>query len=164
VGDAGVLWHRLQAQSDGLVLDRVYSTGRPPPRCRPVEPPTAPERQALLERIASRVGEQLAQQGRIVRDGENAYRAFDWAESVPMHDFIGHSIICRVATGPRAGQKVLMRQTLPPREEFPSEERLARASGARCMRGFRPEAGNAESASLSCATLRARRSRPNASR
>ncbi|HEX7013262.1 MAG TPA: transposase [Steroidobacteraceae bacterium] len=78
---------------------------------------------------ASRVGEKLEQQGLIVRDCENAYLALDPADSVPMHDLIGHSITYRVATGPRAGQKVFTLQTLPPDEELLSDDRLARASG-----------------------------------
>jgi hypothetical protein len=112
-----------------LVLDGVYLRGTNPPLFRSVEPPTSAELQTLLERIASSVGEKLERQGLIVRDCENAYLALDPADSVPMHDLIGHSITYRIATGPRAGQKVFTLQTLPPREELPSEDRLARASG-----------------------------------
>ena len=51
-----------------LVLDGIYLRGTNPARFRTVEPPTSDELQTLLERIASRVGEKLEQQGLIVRD------------------------------------------------------------------------------------------------
>jgi hypothetical protein len=95
----------------------------------------------LLERIAARVGEKLEQRGLIVRDCENAYLALDPADSVPMHDLIGHSITYRVATGPRAGQKVFTLQTLPPREELLSQESLARAAGFSLHAGVSAQGG-----------------------
>jgi hypothetical protein len=105
------------------------------------ELPTPAELQTLLERIAARVGEKLEQRGLIVRDCENAYLALDPADSVPMHDLIGHSITYRVATSPRAGQKVFTLQTLPPREELLSQERLARAAGFSLHAGVSAQGG-----------------------
>ncbi len=124
-----------------LVLDGVYLRGTNPARFRSVEPPTSDEIQTLLERIASRVGEKLERQGLIVRVCENAYLALDPADSVPMHDLIGHSITYRVATGPRAGQKVFTLQTLPAVEELASDERLARAAGFSLHAGVSVDGG-----------------------
>jgi hypothetical protein len=112
-----------------LVLDGVYLRGTDPPLFRPVEPPSSAELQTLLERIACRIGETLERQGLITRDEENAYLAFDPADSVPMHDLLGHSITYRIATGPRQGQKVFTLKTLPPGDEPPPGARLARAAG-----------------------------------
>ena len=71
---------------------------------RYVAAPGANELQGLLEQIAARVGQALEKRGLIERDIENA-----------LDDLIGHSITYRIATGPRAGQKLFTLQTVLPR-------------------------------------------------
>jgi hypothetical protein len=51
--------------------------------------------------------------GLIERDIENAWLAAG-AEPGPLDDLIGHSIIYRIAVGPRAGQKLFTLQTVAP--------------------------------------------------
>jgi hypothetical protein len=52
-----------------------------------------------------------------------------------MAELIGHSITCRVAVGPRAGQKVFALQTVPASEEG------ERSAGAAQHAGFSLHAG-----------------------
>lgn len=59
--------------------------------------------QALVERIAARVGRALQRKGLLVRDCENSYLALDPAAGGAMDDLLGHSITYRVAMGPRSG-------------------------------------------------------------
>lgn len=71
----------------------------------------------LVERIAERIGRALEHQGVLARDAESSYLELDPDSARPMDDLLGHSIIYRVAVGPRAGQKVFSLQTLPVRAE-----------------------------------------------
>jgi hypothetical protein len=43
-------------------------------------------------------------------------------EAGPLDDLLGHSITCRIAVGPRAGQKLFALQTVPPRLQGPEGE------------------------------------------
>jgi hypothetical protein len=48
-----------------LFLDGVYLTGTKPPVFRRIAPPSATELQALVHRIAERIGGALERQGRL---------------------------------------------------------------------------------------------------
>jgi hypothetical protein len=95
-----------------LVLDGAFLSGTAPPVFRRVAAPTERELQALVERIAERIGHALERDGLMSRDCENTYLNFDPAEGAPLNDVIGHSITYRVAVGPRTGQKVFTLRSL----------------------------------------------------
>ena len=102
-----------------LVLDGAYLVGTEPPVFRRIEPPRQEELQALVERLAERIGRALERQGLLARDTENSYLEFGPNAGGPLEDLIGHSITYRVAMGPRAGQKVFSLQTVPARADEP---------------------------------------------
>ena len=56
-----------------LVLDGAYLVGTEPPVFRRIAPPREAELQALVERLAERVGRALERQGILARDAENSY-------------------------------------------------------------------------------------------
>jgi len=61
-----------------LVLDGAYLVGTEPPVFRRIAPPQQEEElQALLERIAERIGRALERQGILARDAENSYLELD---------------------------------------------------------------------------------------
>jgi hypothetical protein len=93
--------------------------GTEPPVFRRIEPPRESELQALVVRLAERIGRTLERQGLLVRDADNSFLAFDPATGGAMADLIGSSITYRVAVGPRAGQKVFTLQTVPGRDDGP---------------------------------------------
>ena len=98
-----------------LFLDGVYRVdGTGAPVFRQSAAPSAPDLQALLERIALRIGQTLEKRGLIERDIENAWLAGD-GEGGALDDLLGHSITYRIAVGPRAGQKLFTLQTVPAR-------------------------------------------------
>ena len=109
----------LNVHFHALVLDGAYLVGTEPPVFRRIEPPRQEELQALVERLAERIGRALERQGVLARDAENSYLELDPETGGPLDDLIGHSITYRVAMGPRAGQKVLSLQTVPAREDEP---------------------------------------------
>jgi hypothetical protein len=86
---------------------------------RRIEPPRQEELQALVERLAERIGRALERQGLLARDTENSYLEFGPNAGGPLEDLIGHSITYRVAMGPRAGQKVFSLQTVLARADEP---------------------------------------------
>jgi hypothetical protein len=98
-----------------LFLDGVYRVdGTGAPVFRQSAAPSAPDLQALLERIALRIGQTLEKRGLIEHDIENAWLAGD-GEGGALDDPLGHSITYRIAVGPRAGQKLVTLQTVPAR-------------------------------------------------
>jgi ribosomal protein S27E len=112
-----------------LVLDGVYRReGRGNLRFVPVPAPSSAELQALVQRIAERIGRSLERAGLITRDIENAYLAFDPGEDAPINSLLGASITYRIATGPREGQKVFTLRTLPAEPDEPRRE-VAESSG-----------------------------------
>jgi hypothetical protein len=117
-----------------LVLDGAYLVGTEPPVFRRMAPPGEAELQALVERLAERVGRALERRGVLVRDAESTYLELGPTAGGPIDDLLGHSITYRVAVGPRAGQKVFSLQTVPAREEGPRE-------GAAQYAGFSLHAG-----------------------
>lgn len=111
-----------------LVLDGVYRhQGEGRLVFVPVPSPSTEELKGLVQRIAERIGRSLERSGLVERDIDNAYLAFDPAEESPIHGLLGPSID-RIATGPREGQKVFTRQTLPAEPDAPRPE-VAESSG-----------------------------------
>ncbi len=104
------------------------------PVFRRIAAPREAELQALVERLAARVGRSLKRQGLLVRDTENDFLEFGPAAGGAMDDLIGHSITYRAALGARAGQQVFTLQTVPAREAEP------RPGVAQCA-GFSLHAG-----------------------
>lgn len=104
----------LDSQDPGASLCHRARSG---PECRPQS--SAAELQALVERIAERIGRALERQGVLSRDAESSYLALEPDAGGAMDDLLGHSITYRVAVGPRAGQKVFALQSVPAREEEP---------------------------------------------
>jgi hypothetical protein len=86
---------------------------------RRIAPPSLAELQALVERLAKRIGRALERQGVLARDAESSYLELDPAAGGAMDDLLGHSITYRVAVGPRAGQKVFSLQTVAARADEP---------------------------------------------
>ena len=62
--------------------------------------------QALVQRVAERIGSALERQGLLVQDCEQSYLALDPGKGEPVGDLLGHSITYRVEMRPRTGQKV----------------------------------------------------------
>jgi hypothetical protein len=102
-----------------LVLDGAYLIDTEPPVFRRIVPPSLAQLQALVERLAERIGLALQRQGVLARDAESSHLELDLNADGPMHDLLGHSITYRVAVGPRAGQKVFSLQSVPARAEEP---------------------------------------------
>ena len=88
-----------------IFVDGAYrSDGSAPPVFHPVPAPTTAELQALVQRIAERLGRMLERRGLIERDAERAWLSGGTGEVGALDDLIGHSITYRIAVGPRAGQ------------------------------------------------------------
>ena len=125
-----------------LCLDGAFLNGTDPAVFRRIAPPSRQELQALVERIAERIGRALERRGLIERDCENAYLSLDPSSDGPLDDLIGHSITYRIAVGPRAGQKVFTVQTVPAQPESDEpRKRLAQASGFSLHAGTGIDAG-----------------------
>jgi hypothetical protein len=90
-----------------LFLDGVY-IGRPDgsARFRWVKAPATQELTQLAHSIARRVRRFLERHGLLERDAENSYLAGDTLDADPMNQLLQHSIMYRIAVGPRAGRKV----------------------------------------------------------
>lgn len=82
-----------------LVLDGAYLVGTTPPVFRRIAQPGQEELQALVERIAERIGRALERQGVLARDAENSYLELDPEGGGPMADLLGHSVGDRVTLG-----------------------------------------------------------------
>jgi hypothetical protein len=112
-----------------LFLDGAYCIDASAPVFRRVEAPGERELQALVERLAERIGRALERAGLLERDAEQSYLAREPQAGGAMDDLIGHSITYRVAVGPRAGQKVFALQTVPAWEEGERREGVAQYAG-----------------------------------
>jgi ribosomal protein S27E len=123
-----------------LFLDGAYLTDTKPPVFRRIPAPSAAELEALVRRIAERIGRALERKGLLVRDCENAYLSLDPAAAGPMDDLLGHSITYRVAMGPRAGQKVFTLQSVPGQSAEAPQKGLAQAAGFSLHAGIGIEA------------------------
>lgn len=91
--------------------------------------PTAKELEALVERIAERIGEALERAELLAHDCDNGFLTLDTEAGGPMDDLLGHSITYRVAMGPRAGQKVFTLQTVPAQSEEEPRKGVAEYAG-----------------------------------
>jgi hypothetical protein len=112
-----------------LFLDGAYLPGAGPPAFRRIAAPGAQELQALVERIAARIGQALERKGLLMRDCENSYLASGAEAGGVMNDLLGHSITYRVAVGPRTGQKVYTLQTVPAQPPEEHRQSVAQAAG-----------------------------------
>lgn len=74
-----------------LMLDGAYLLGTHPPLFRSIAAPSQEELQALLERIAERVGRALERKGLLVRDCKSGFLATDPQSNGPMHDLLWRS-------------------------------------------------------------------------
>lgn len=77
--------------------DGVYlADGTDPPVFRHVDEPASKNLQALVERIAARIGRLLEKRGLVERDSESAWLSAA-AGSGPLDDLLGHPITYRIA-------------------------------------------------------------------
>jgi hypothetical protein len=136
-------WHADRRRRDarrrlsihrGIRATGAYLAGTIPPVFRQIAPPRVQELEALVARMAERIGRSLEREGLLARDCESSFLTFDPATGGPMDDLLGHSITYRVAVGPRTGQKAFTLQTVPGREEEPR-------SGVAQYAGFSLHAG-----------------------
>jgi hypothetical protein len=134
-----------------LFLDGGYLAGTKPPVFRRIGVPSANELQALVERIAERIGRALQRAELLVRDCENGYLSFDSVAGGPMDDLFGHSITYRVAMGPRAGQKVFTLQSVPAEPEQ-QKKCVAQAAGFSLHAGVGTKRTRVENSNGSAAT------------
>jgi hypothetical protein len=126
-----------------LVLDGAYLVNTEPPVFRRIAPPSLVELQALVERLAERIGRALERQGVLARDADSSHLELDPAAGGPMDDLLGHSITYRVAVGPRVGQKVFSLQTVPARADE-ARKGVARYAGFSLHAGVGVEADQRE--------------------
>jgi hypothetical protein len=75
-----------------LVLDSAYLVGTEPPVFRRIAPAGEAELQALVERLAERIGRALERRGVLVRDAESSFLELEPAAGGAMADLLGHSI------------------------------------------------------------------------
>ena len=125
-----------------IFVDGAYrSDGAAPPVFHPVPPPATADLQALVQRIAERLGRLLERRGLIERDAENAWLSGDSGEVGALDDLIGHSITYRIAVGPRAGQKVFTLQSVAAPPERAGRHGAAEASGFSLHAGLEIQPG-----------------------
>jgi hypothetical protein len=130
-----------------LVLDGVYRReGEGRLRFVPVPAPHPAELQALVQRIAERIGRSLERSGLITRDIENAYLTFDPAEEAPINSLLGH----RSRTGLRPAHERARRYLLCRRCRRSLTSRAGkwpRAPVSRCTRASARRRSNVTSSS-----------------
>jgi len=120
-----------------IFLDGVYvPVEGAQPVFRHLAAPTGTELSALLQQIAERIGKTLERRGRIERDLKNAWLVEDGSTEA-LDDLIGHSITCRVAVSPLAGQNLFTLQTVPARlaEDRQGDHRDAANAGGFSLHG-----------------------------
>jgi Putative transposase len=76
----------LNIHFHALALDGAYLVGTVPPVFRRIEPPRQDELQALVERVAERIGRALDRQGLLARHAESSYLDLD--PGGPMDDLL----------------------------------------------------------------------------
>jgi hypothetical protein len=132
-----------------LVLDGAYLVGTEPSVFRRIEPPRQEQLQALVERVAERIGRAREHQGLLARDADSGYLDLAPDAGGALDDVIGHSITYRVAVGPRAGQKCFSLQTVPARAAEPRKG-VAQHAGFSLHAGIacKPSSGRSSSDSL----------------
>ena len=93
-----------------------------------VRAPTATELQALLARIIKRLMKFLTRRGYLIEEPGMSYLA-DPGPETALGPLQQAACTCRIALGPRAGQKVLSFQTVSTREPPPTPVRCVNAQG-----------------------------------
>jgi len=90
-----------------LIPDGVYLTDIDPPYFRALPAPSVEELQALVQRIAERLGKHLERRGLLVRDAESSFLALgeESGDENALAELQGHSIPYRIAVGPQKGCK-----------------------------------------------------------
>jgi len=90
-----------------LIPDGVYLTDIDPPYSRALPAPSVEELQALVQRIAERLGKHLERRGLLVRDAESSFLALgeESGDENALAELQGHSIPYRIAVGPQKGCK-----------------------------------------------------------
>jgi hypothetical protein len=110
----------LNIHLHGLLLDGVYRRGADGvPQFVEVGSPTDDEVHALLQIIIARLIKMLTRRGVLVEDMGQTYLAepdADREEARTLQPLQAAAITCRIAFGPRAGQKVLTLRGAMPRE------------------------------------------------
>ncbi|MFO1455070.1 MAG: transposase [Steroidobacteraceae bacterium] len=125
-----------------IFVDGAYrSDGVAPPVFHPVPPPDAAHLQAVVQRIAERVGRMLERRGLIERDAERAWLSGEPGEAGALDDLIGRSITYRIAVGPRAGQKVFTLQSIAAQPERAGRDGAAEAGGFSLHAGLEIQPG-----------------------
>lgn len=96
-----------------------------------IKAPSNQDMNLLLRRISMRIMRLLERAGFLERDQEEGGLMLEGSDDDVMNHLQGSSIIYRIATGRRLGQKVLTLKTLPPRDEFDESvgESLAKSGG-----------------------------------
>ncbi len=125
-----------------IFVDGAYrSDGTASPVFHPVPAPATADLQALVQRIAERLGRMLEKRGLIERDAETAWLSADPGQSGALDDLIGHSITYRIAVGPRAGQKLFTLQTVRAQPAGAGRHGAAEAGGFSLHAGLEIQPG-----------------------
>ena len=118
-----------------LVLDGAYLVDTEAAVFRRIAPPSVAQLQALVERLAERIGRALERWGILARDAESSYLELDPDAGGPMDDLLGRSITYRVAVARAPGKRCFRYR--PCRRERTSRGTARRSTrGSRCMRGL----------------------------
>ena len=124
-----------------LFLDGVYvEIDNGSLRFHRVKAPNFDELKALVHAVSHRVARFLEKRGFLERDAENSYLALEPDDDDAMVQLQGHSITYRIAVGPHQGRKVFTLQTLPPDEDNPGSDRVAKEAGFSLHAGVSTEA------------------------
>src|SRR5690606_14174157 len=102
-------------RSARLLSRSCYLAGTEPPVFRRIAPPSAAELQALVKRIAERIGRALERQGVLTRDAESSYLALEPDAGGAMDDLLAYCAVLKLAysantAGKPCTYKVLIRR------------------------------------------------------
>jgi Putative transposase len=122
------------------VLDGVYRTSEGGPVFHEVPAPTVKQLQALLVKIITRIMKLLTRLGALIEEQGLTYLAEIDAHSA-LTPLQTASCTYRIALGPRAGQKVLGLQAIPPRLEQSAPPLYANLNGFSLHAAVRCRAG-----------------------
>ena len=96
---------------------------------RRAPPPTVAALETLVRVISERVGRALERQSLLVRDLANSFLTVDSPDGAGFDDLLGHSILYRIALGPRQGRKAFTLQTVPAVAPVDDISLVAKAAG-----------------------------------
>ena len=101
---------------DGVYVDDDHGNTR----FHRVKAPTQAELTELVHTLSQRIARKLEKRGLLERDAENTWLTLEAEEGDALTPLQGASVTYRIATGPQQGRKVLTLQTLPNREDDPT--------------------------------------------